>query len=73
MTESVKIDHGSVITYELPDGGGWHRIDGPAVIWGDGDYSWYIDDHRYNSIDEYLANNDFLSEEEKVLLKLEYG
>jgi hypothetical protein len=49
-----------------------HRIDGPAVEYADGDKSWYLNDRGY-TFDEWLEENNYLSEEEKVMLKLTYG
>jgi hypothetical protein len=49
-----------------------HRIDGPAVEWGDGHISWYLD-HVNMSFDKWLSTNQTLTDEEKVMYKLQYG
>jgi hypothetical protein len=49
-----------------------HRIDGPAVELVYGAKSWYLNDGRY-TFDEWLDKNQELTDEEKVMYKLEYG
>jgi hypothetical protein len=49
-----------------------HRVDGPAIEDIDGDKEWYLNDRRYK-FDDWLNVNKFISEEEKVMLKLTYG
>ena len=52
--------------------GNYHRNDGPAVIYPDGTVFWCLDDEWY-PFDEWLEANKELTEEQKVMLKLEYG
>ena len=49
-----------------------HRADGPATIWPDGVHVWCWQGWA-TSFNEWLALNSDISEEEKVMLKLEYG
>jgi hypothetical protein len=49
-----------------------HRIDGPAVEGTDGYRSWYLDGYSYE-LDDWLELNIYISEEEKVMIKLTYG
>jgi hypothetical protein len=50
----------------------YHRVDGPAVEWSFGDDQWWLNDERYD-FDKWLAANIYISEEEKLMLKLQYG
>jgi hypothetical protein len=49
-----------------------HRIDGPAIEYVDGRKSWYLDNDKL-TLDEWLTKNHGLTEEEKVMMKLQYG
>jgi hypothetical protein len=49
-----------------------HRVDGPAIEYAGGNSSWYLNGRRY-SFDEWIDINTYISEEEKVMLKLQYG
>jgi hypothetical protein len=49
-----------------------HRVDGPAFEYADGHKSWYLDGESY-SFDKWLEANNFISEEEKLMLKLIHG
>jgi hypothetical protein len=49
-----------------------HRVDGPAAEWADGTKRWWLDGVDY-SFDNWLEANTYISEEEKVMLKLTYG
>jgi hypothetical protein len=48
-----------------------HRTDGPAVEYANGDKSWWLNDQSY-SIDRWLAANTELSDQQRVMFKLEY-
>jgi hypothetical protein len=48
-----------------------HRDDGPAIEWPDGEKSWYIN-NQYLSFDDWL-NQLNMSDEDKVMMKLQYG
>ena len=50
----------------------YHRTDGPAVIWADGEVEWWLNDQCY-SFGRWLRANDYITDEQKVMLKLEYG
>jgi hypothetical protein len=52
--------------------GVYHRIDGPAIEWANGKKSWYLNSNRYD-FDKWLEVNKYISEEEKLMLKLIYG
>jgi hypothetical protein len=49
-----------------------YRIDGPAIEYVDGRKSWYLDNNKL-TLDEWLTKNHGLTEEEKVMMKLQYG
>ena len=52
--------------------GGRHRVDGPAVEWHGGHSSWYL--HGITlTFEEWLDQNQTLTDEEKVMMKLQYG
>jgi hypothetical protein len=50
-----------------------HREDGPADDYADGYNRWYFNDKYYSEFDDWLEANTFISEEEKLMLKLQYG
>jgi hypothetical protein len=52
--------------------GRFHRIDGPAIEYADGQVSWYLEGLRY-TFDQWLAKTTGLTDEETVMLKLQYG
>jgi hypothetical protein len=52
--------------------GDYHRVDGPALEWADDHIYWYLYDKHY-TFDDWLEANYFISEEEKLMLKLTYG
>jgi hypothetical protein len=52
--------------------GKWHRVDGPAYEYPDGSKYWWLNDIGYE-FDEWLEVNTLISEEEKLMLKLQYG
>jgi hypothetical protein len=49
-----------------------HRVDGPAVEYASGRKSWYLNGNYYE-FDGWLEANTFISEEEKLMLRLTYG
>jgi hypothetical protein len=49
-----------------------HREDGPAIEYSNGDKRWYLDNKLY-TFDNWLEANTFISEEEKLMLKLIHG
>ena len=51
--------------------GNRHRTDGPAIEWSDGTKRWYLNDQRM-SFEEWL-NKVKMSDEDKVMMKLQYG
>jgi hypothetical protein len=50
----------------------YHREDGPAIEFAEGDARWYLHGKRL-SFEEWLDQNKTLIDEEKVMLKLQYG
>jgi hypothetical protein len=50
----------------------YHRADGPAVVYADGHKSWWLNGENYK-FDRWLEANTYISEEEKLMLKLTYG
>jgi hypothetical protein len=49
-----------------------HRTDGPAVITQYGKFEWHMLGAMH-TFDNWLKANTAISEEEKVMLKLQYG
>ena len=49
-----------------------HRTDGPAIEGPDGYVRWNIYNQQF-TFEDWLKANTEISEEEKVMLKLEYG
>ena len=49
-----------------------HRTDGPAVEDANGYRSWWLYGRRYK-LDEWLIENKTLTDEKKVMMKLQYG
>jgi hypothetical protein len=49
-----------------------HRADGPAIVWSDGDKEWWLTDHHY-SLNEWLAANTNISDQQRVMFKLEHA
>jgi hypothetical protein len=49
-----------------------HRVDGPAIEWPDGTKRWYLHGIYYH-FDGWLEANNYISEEEKLMLKLIHG
>jgi hypothetical protein len=52
--------------------GKFHRVDGPAIEFADGDKAWYLNG-KYYTFDGWLEANNYISEEEKLMLKLIHG
>ena len=52
--------------------GKWHREDGPAVTFPDSRHCWMLHGKFYN-FGVWLEVNDKITDEQKVMLKLEYG
>jgi hypothetical protein len=52
--------------------GDLHRVDGPACEYAYGRKEWWLNDEMYD-FDDWLEANTYISEEEKVMLKLQYG
>jgi hypothetical protein len=49
-----------------------HRVDGPAIKWSFAREDWYLNGNYY-TFDDWLKANKYISEEEKLMLKLTYG
>jgi len=52
--------------------GEYHRIDGPAIIYHNGNLSWYINGIKYLRLNEYLQYTE-LSDGDKLILALKYS
>jgi hypothetical protein len=52
--------------------GNRHRTDGPAIEWANGDARWWLNG-KILSFDAWLAKTTGLTDEEKVMFKLQYG
>jgi hypothetical protein len=50
-----------------------HRVDGPAVVFASGRKEWWLNSKYYYTFDKWLEANTYISEEGKVMLKLQYG
>jgi hypothetical protein len=66
---AVEFSNGTKLWYKH---GKSHRVDGPAVVFEEGTIYWYLDGNAYY-FDDWLEANTYISEEEKVMLKLQYG
>jgi hypothetical protein len=51
--------------------GKYHRDDGPAIEYSDGRKQWWLND-KYLTFDKWLDKVD-ISDEKKVMMKLQYG
>jgi hypothetical protein len=49
-----------------------HRVDGHALEFADGTKEWWLNNKHY-SFDDWLTANTYISEEEKLMLKLIHG
>lgn len=50
----------------------WHRIDGPAILYDDGDMSWYINGMNVSTNADYQMFAR-ISDEDMLALILKYG
>ena len=50
-----------------------HRVDGPTTRYPDGRLEWYLHSQKYDSFDDWLDDNDYITDEIKIMLKLQYG
>jgi hypothetical protein len=64
---------------EFADGAKWwylngrrHRTDGPATEEADGSKEWFLND-QYYSFDQWLEANTELSDQQRVMFKLEHA
>ena len=49
-----------------------HRTDGPAAEYSNGDTDWYLNGQHY-SFDQWLDANPDMSDQQRVMFKLEYA
>jgi hypothetical protein len=49
-----------------------HRTDGAAIEYEDGHKTWWLDGYSY-TFDKWLEGNTALTDDEKVMYKLQYG
>ena len=71
MQPGMSIDSFGAKVWRLPNRN-IHREDGPAVEYTDGDVEWRLDGSSM-SFDKWLAKTTGLTDEEKVMMKLQYG
>jgi hypothetical protein len=50
-----------------------HREDGPAVEYDSGAVDWWLNGKYYYELNDWLKDNHTLTDEEKVMIKLQYG
>jgi hypothetical protein len=62
-------ERGTIVWYN--EEGCYHREDGPAVIYPDGDVEWFIKGEWYSFDDWCIELNK--SDEDKMMLRLQYG
>ena len=59
------------------ENGRLHRVDGPAIGYVNkpdaNKWRWWYKNEPYETVDEYLAVNDEIDDEDATLLKLEFG
>ena len=84
MTDVPRIDEslpGEMLDGHWIDADGWevcvkngryHREDGPAVIYPNGETNWFINGIEY-ILDDWLETNNKITDSQKVLIKLKYG
>jgi hypothetical protein len=67
--------HGQIVNAEGDNfwyqHGEFHRDDGPAIIYANGHKSWWLNNERF-TFERWLDEVD-ISEEQKVMIKLQYG
>jgi hypothetical protein len=66
---AIEYAHGDKFWFQH---GEFHRNDGPAIEYANGDTKWCQHDHAL-SFDKWLAKNQTLTNEEKVMMKLQYA
>jgi hypothetical protein len=49
-----------------------HRTDGPAIEYATGDKLWYLND-QYYSFNDWLEANTEMSDQQRVMFKLEWS
>jgi hypothetical protein len=49
-----------------------HRTDGPAIAMAMNDWWWYLNGEGHK-FDQWLDANSYLTDDEKVMMKLQYG
>jgi hypothetical protein len=49
-----------------------HRTDGPAIEYATGDKLWYLND-QYYSFNDWLEANTEMSDQQRVMFKLEWA
>ena len=52
---------------------GRHRSDGPAVIYQGGGVSWWLNGDWYYTFEEWVEDNEEITDRQIFLLKLKYG
>jgi hypothetical protein len=76
MNDKIHRTDGPAVVYTCGDKEWWvddevHRTDGPAIEYANGDEAWWLNNERF-TFDEWLDEVD-MSNEDKVMMKLQYG
>jgi hypothetical protein len=53
--------------------GNWHRESGPAVIYSDGSYFFYLNDIYYENVKDWLKDNPNQDKAFQVMMILQYS
>ncbi len=51
----------------------WHRLTGPARIWPDGSYSFWLNDHAYKNVNDWLKEHPNQDNTFQVEMLLKYS
>lgn len=50
----------------------WHRADGPAVVYLNGDIQWWFKDQMFPNFKDWCCCAN-ITDEERLMIKLQYG
>lgn len=68
MNRITKMDHTVATSWGVD--GTIHRLDGPAIVWGDGRQTWYVNGIKI--VNDYELSL-FDTEEGRLILLIKYG
>ena len=69
--DSYILDNGEILWYNRD--GEIHREDGPAIVWPDGKFNYFLHDIQYSYVEWKLAINPNMSKADKVKLVMKHG